>query len=147
MTKDITGDVDQDYWPISIPITVAWGDMDALGHVNNTRFLRWFEDARMEAFRQIGTLELTPAAISGPILARVECVFRSPVRFPDMVTSEIRATDPGADRYTLEHRIVSQQQQRVVALGTSRIVEVNYKTGEKVPLTPEILAALKEICP
>lgn len=138
---------DRDYWPISIPITVGWGDMDALGHVNNTRFLRWFEDARIEAFRRIGTLELKPGTISGPILARVECVFRSPVQHPDQITSEIRANDLGTDRYTLEHRILSKQQQQVVALGSSRIIEVNYQSGEKVPLSEEVVAALEKLCP
>ena len=147
MTTENAGEADkeQDYWPIEIPISVAWGDMDSLGHVNNTRFLRWFEDARIEAFRRIGTLELAPGTASGPILARVECVFRSPVRHPDVITSRIRATDLGTDRYTLEHQILSQQQQQVVALGTSRIIEVDYNTGQKVPLAAEILAALQEI--
>ena len=148
MGNKITGrdHQDQDYWPISIPIVVGWGDMDSLGHVNNTRFLRWFEDARIELFRRIGTLELGPETRSGPILARVECVFRSPVRHPDVIASEIRANDVGTDRYTLEHRILSEQQQQVVALGSSRIIEVDYKTGEKVPLSAEILTALKQLC-
>ena len=29
-------------------IPVLWGDMDAFGHVNNTRFIRWFETAHHE---------------------------------------------------------------------------------------------------
>jgi acyl-CoA thioester hydrolase len=135
----------QDYWPLQIPIVVAWGDMDALGHVNNTRFLRWFEDARFEVFQRIGSRELGPRTGRGPILARVECIFRSPVQHPDTVTSMIRTSDIGTDRYTLEHRLESQQQGKVVALGTSRIVEIDYRTGEKVALSDEVLAKLAKL--
>src|SRR5207244_4749501 len=30
-------------WPSAFEIPVVWGDMDALGHVNNVTYLRWFE--------------------------------------------------------------------------------------------------------
>ena len=134
-----------DYWPLKIPIVVAWGDMDALGHVNNTRFLRWFEDARFEVFQRIGSRELGPDSCSGPILARVECIFRSPVLHPDTITSMIRTADIGTDRYTLEHRLESQQQGKVVALGTSRIVQINYQSGQKVALSRDVLAQLEQL--
>ena len=29
---------------------MRWSDMDAYGHVNNVQYLRFFEDARIEAF-------------------------------------------------------------------------------------------------
>ncbi len=134
-----------DRWPLAIPITVAWGDMDALGHVNNTRFLRWFEDARIEAFRRIGSVDLGSRSDSGPILARLECVFRRPVVHPDTITSMIRASEIGADRYTLEHQLVSADQQQVVAFGTSRMVQVNYRSGEKVPLPAGIIEELEKL--
>jgi len=134
-----------DHWPLEIPIPVAWGDMDALGHVNNTRFLRWFEDARIEAFRRIGSGDLGPSSSSGPILARLECVFRRPVVYPDTVTSMIRASEIGTDRYTLEHQLVSADQQQVVAFGTSRMVQVDYRSGEKVPLSAGIIEELEKL--
>lgn len=33
------------------PITVRWSDMDAYAHVNNVQFLRFFEEARVYAFK------------------------------------------------------------------------------------------------
>ncbi len=41
-------------FPVVLEIPVAWGDMDAMLHVNNTVYLRWFECARMEYFSRIG---------------------------------------------------------------------------------------------
>ena len=127
-------DSSADYWPIKIPLRVTWGDMDALGHVNNTRFIGWFEETR----------SLGPESFSGPILAKVECIFRAPVVFPEELVSFIRVGDIGEDRYTLEHRIDSLTHQRIVALGSSRIVEVEYASGKKIPLADEVRAALKE---
>ncbi len=34
-------------FPLTMRVPVLWGDMDPLGHVNNTRFFRWFESARV----------------------------------------------------------------------------------------------------
>ncbi|WP_051145667.1 acyl-CoA thioesterase [Ornithinimicrobium pekingense] len=33
------------------PITVRWSDMDAYAHVNNVQYLRFFEEARVYAFK------------------------------------------------------------------------------------------------
>lgn len=137
-------DSSEDYWPIKIPLRVTWGDMDALGHVNNTRFIGWFEETRFEAFQRMGCGSLGPESFSGPILAKVECIFRAPVVFPEELVSFIRVGDIGEDRYTLEHRIDSLTHQRIVALGSSRIVEVEYASGKKIPLADEVRAALKE---
>ena len=134
-----------DYWPIEIPLHVTWGDMDALGHANNTRFIGWFEETRFEVFRRIGRGDLGPHSPQGPILAKVECVFRAPVVFPEELVSAIRACDIGEDRYTLEHRITSVTHDRVVAIGSSRIIEVNYASGEKIPLSAEVRSALQKI--
>ena len=35
--------------PVTIRQRVAWGELDALGHVNHTVFLRWFENARFSS--------------------------------------------------------------------------------------------------
>lgn len=34
-------------WPSVVSIPVAWGEMDALGHVNNVAYFRYFETARV----------------------------------------------------------------------------------------------------
>ena len=38
---------------MQVEIVVAWGDMDAYGHVNNAVFLRWFETARIKWFELV----------------------------------------------------------------------------------------------
>ena len=35
------------------PVTVHWGDMDALGHVNNVIFFRYVESGRISYFNEL----------------------------------------------------------------------------------------------
>lgn len=49
---------------IHIPIQLRWGDLDALGHVNNTSMLKLLEEARLRAFwKGDGTEEQPPTAV------------------------------------------------------------------------------------
>ena len=57
----------------------------------------------------------------------------------------IRASEIGTDRYTLEHQLVSADQQQVVAFGASRMVQVDYRSGEKVPLSAGIIEELEKL--
>ncbi len=45
-------------FPINTQIVVAWGEMDALQHVNNVVYFRYFETARIDFFNQINLLTL-----------------------------------------------------------------------------------------
>ncbi len=55
-------------FPVVLAIPVAWGDMDAMGHVNNTVYLRYFESARIAYFERVGFLEEMASSGVGPIL-------------------------------------------------------------------------------
>lgn len=56
-------------WALSTEIRVAWGDMDAFGHVNDTVYLRWFETARIEWLAQSGA----SAPLPDDLRARLGC--------------------------------------------------------------------------
>jgi acyl-CoA thioester hydrolase len=78
-------------FPVSLTIPVAWGDMDAFGHVNNTVYLRWLESARIDYFKKVGLLDRMARDRVGPILARTEIDYRRPVTWPDTVHVEVGA--------------------------------------------------------
>ena len=49
---------------VHVPIHLRWGDLDALGHVNNTSMLKLLEEARLRAFwRGDGVDEAMPTAV------------------------------------------------------------------------------------
>ena len=48
-------------YPVIVDDIVRWGDMDAFGHVNNTVYFRYFEQARIGYFEQVQAMEYMQA--------------------------------------------------------------------------------------
>lgn len=131
-------------YPVRVEVPVAWGDMDALGHVNNTVYLRWFETGRIAYFDRLAGLTARMASEGrGPILARQECDYRLPLSYPDTVTVEVTISSFGRTSFTMEFRIRSAAKGGAVAAqGKGVAVLVHYATGEKVPLGDDLRAAV-----
>ena len=59
-------------YPVVLNQDIIWGDMDAFGHINNSVYFRYFEDARIAYFDQIGVHEHKKQFGVGPILATTQ---------------------------------------------------------------------------
>jgi acyl-CoA thioester hydrolase len=131
--------------PVCIRQAVAWGELDALGHVNHTVFLRWFENVRFAWFERVGIAALMreSAGATGPILAHIRCDYRSPVGFPDTILASARCSKLGRSSATLVNRIWSVQQSAIVAEGEVVIVLRDYRVGRSVAF-PEVTRAAIE---
>lgn len=125
---------DDPRFPVSIEIPVAWGEMDALNHVNNVVYFRYFETVRIEYLRRIGMLDVLSTAGVGPVLAETSARYRRPVTFPDTLRAEARVIELDEHGFTMEYRILSQAQQRVTTEGSARVVMVDFGTGRRAPL-------------
>lgn len=125
-----------------VGVPVAWGEMDAFGHVNNVVYFRYFENARIEYLRQVG---LADSRAVGPILASIQCRFRRPITFPDQLHVGARATEVLEDRFTIEYRLVSERLSEVAAEGTSVVVSYDYRAGHKTLLPLEVLRAIEQL--
>lgn len=125
--------------------------MDALGHVNNVLFFRYLESARVAYIQALGLSslrEIKPADGSAPvgfILQHAQCRFRRPVVYPDTLRVTARLQSMDADRFTLEHEIISESQREVAALGTGTIVTYDYAQGTKVRMPTDIRAAIERL--
>ncbi len=119
-------------YPVSINIPVAWGDMDALGHVNNVVYLRWFESGRVAYFDRLGITGQVAGV--GPILARQEIDYRLPLTYPDTVRVETSITKLGNTSFEMGFRIVSGKTQALASEGRGVCVMFDYTAGRKVPL-------------
>ena len=75
-------------------IPVRWGDMDAYGHVNNTVYFRFFEQARCEWIEHMG-FRVSPEEATGPVIINASCTFLAPVNYPATVIIKMYAGDPG----------------------------------------------------
>ncbi|WP_375056887.1 acyl-CoA thioesterase [Zobellella sp. DQSA1] len=129
---------DEARFPVSIEIPVAWGEMDALNHVNNVVYFRYFETVRIEYLRRIGMLEVLSTEGVGPVLAETSARYRRPVTFPDTLTAQARVSQLDEHGFTMEYRIVSQALQTVTTEGSARVVMVDFGSGRKSPLGEEL---------
>lgn len=125
-------------FPVVIAVDVAWGDMDAYQHVNNTMYFRYAETCRIAYFQTVGFRPGQSEPGVGPILHSVSCRFRIPLTYPDRVLVGTRVMDVGADRLTTEFRIVSLRHDAVAAEGQGIIVSFNYSTQQKGPVPPAV---------
>jgi acyl-CoA thioester hydrolase len=128
--------------PYTVLQPVLWGEMDALGHVNNATYLRWFESVRFLYFEHIGLVAVHREESKGPILAHTAVDFLAPVRFPDEVLLSTKAIHLGRSSFTAEHRVWSIAQDRLVARGTGVIVMFDYGRGGSIPIPEAIRAAI-----
>lgn len=130
-------------YPIQIEQDVAWGEQDSLGHVNNTVFFRYFENARVVHFRAIGVDFPEPGTASvGPILASTRCDFLRPLTFPDHIRVEVGVSRVGNSSFTHAYRIYSQKQAAYVAQGESVTVYFDYRAQRSTPLPEAIRKAI-----
>jgi acyl-CoA thioester hydrolase len=129
-------------YPINTAINVAWGEMDALQHVNNVVYFRYFETARIDFFNQINLLEDLQATSIGPVISENQARYKRPVTFPDTLIVGVSISDIKDDRFMMHYNVFSQSQQAVTTIGSSQVVMFNFKTGQKATLTPQLLDAL-----
>ncbi|MDN3379941.1 MULTISPECIES: thioesterase family protein [unclassified Pseudoalteromonas] len=129
--------------PIHTKINVAWGEMDALQHVNNVVYFRYFETARIDFFNQINLLEDLQTTGIGPVISENNARYKRPVTFPDTVLVGVTISDIQADRFMMHYNVFSQQQNALTTIGSSQVVMFNFKTGKKANLSEPLLAALK----
>jgi acyl-CoA thioester hydrolase len=114
---------------------VAWGDMDAFGHVNNTIYLRYFESARVRYFDAVPEL----AGFQGteiPVLANIACSFKKPVVYPDMLTVKVGVESMGRASLKMTCEMHSPKV-GLAAVAECTIVIINGKTGRSVRI-PEL---------
>jgi len=126
----------------SIEIPIAWGEMDALGHVNNVVFFRYIESARVDFLRKSGSHALRDETGIGFILQFVEMRFRQPLVFPDTVRVDTKLVSIDEDRFTLAHAVVSRKTNDVAAIGRGTIVTFDYAKGAKVAIPGAIRDAI-----
>ena len=128
---------------VTVTIPVAWGEMDALGHVNNIIYFRYFENGRAHYLTRVGFFDVrADQPTIGPILASINCRFRYPLTYPDDVTVGVRVTALGADRFTVQHRVVSRQANVIAAEGEGVIVSYDYGSGQKASLPAAVREAI-----
>jgi acyl-CoA thioester hydrolase len=125
-------------FPVVVEAPVAWGEMDAFQHVNNSVYFRYFESARIAYFERLQFMDLMRTTGVGPILASTQCRFRIPLTYPDTLRIGAKIAEIGDDRFVMHYAIVSQRLQKLAAEGEGVIVSFDYRENRKTAL-PDVI--------
>ena len=117
----------------AIRIPVRWGDMDALGHVNNTVYFRFTEQARIEWLHSLGFADIVDVD-EGPVIINASCTFFRPITYPATVEIRMLIGKPGRSSLPTFYEIRCVGDDTLYAEGASKIVWWNPRTGKSLPL-------------
>ncbi len=130
-----------------LPINVKWGDMDAMRHVNNTRYFYYAESARLDfilkMFPDLSAIgqDRMPEGIA---LAYADCKFKVSLTYPDQVLVGSIVTQIKETEFCISHHMYSTKLACVAAESTARMVYYDFERGERKALSDEMLVTLKQ---
>jgi acyl-CoA thioester hydrolase len=123
-------------------IPIRWGDMDVMGHVNNTIYFRYLEIVRLAWFDAIGC-PANPQG-EGPVIINAFCNFLRQLEYPGEVLAKHYIRNPGRsslDTYVTLERADAPGQ--IYASGGAKMVWVDFPQQKSAPL-PDWLRALAD---
>ncbi|MHB1907575.1 MAG: acyl-CoA thioesterase [Nitrososphaerales archaeon] len=123
---------------------VPFGDVDMMGHVNNAKYLTYFETARTDTLTSLFGNFAT--GDTGLIIARAEIDYKSPARWNDELIVKVRPVSIGNSSFVYEYEITNVKEQKLVATGKSVQVAYDYAKGVSIPIPEKARTLLlKEI--
>jgi len=132
----------------SVVQRVRFGDLDAMQHMNNVEYLRFFETARIDYMRTLMPEHApTKRREFGFIFAECHIAYRSPAHFDEEIRTFIRPAEMKRSSIKLAFEMRAESDGRVVADGWGVLVGYDYVEGraEEIPdpLRDRIAAALQ----
>lgn len=124
-------------------IPIRWGDMDALGHVNNTVYFRYLESARIEWLQAVGPDVYNDT--TGPVVVNAFCNFYKQLTYPGTVRCTLYVSNAGRssfDTWCLLH--LSDDPDTVYAAGGATVVWVDFAQQKSTALPEWVKTLLPE---
>lgn len=120
------------------PIEVRYGDLDPQGHLNNAKYLSYFEQARIHYLIRLGLFQPGQSFLDiGIILAEARVTFLKPVHFGQPIEVCVRVTRLGNKSFEMEYLLRDRQSGEELARGTSIQVAYDYHHGQTIPIPPD----------
>jgi len=117
--------------------------MDAMGHVNNTVYFRYFEIARLDWIYRVGAAA-SPGAGQGPVIVNAFCNFLRQLEFPGDVLVRHYVANPGRSSFDTYLTLERTDEPGVVyAEGGAKTVWSDYAAKKSAPM-PAWFRALLE---
>jgi acyl-CoA thioester hydrolase len=123
-------------------LPIRWGDMDAMGHVNNTIYFRYMEIVRLDWLRSLG-VKLDPT-VEGLVIINAFCTFHKQFEFPGDIRVRMYVSDVGRssfESWALMER--ADQPGTVYASGGATTVWVDFPKQKSLPIPDWLRAHLQ----
>jgi acyl-CoA thioester hydrolase len=118
-------------------IAVRWGDMDAQGHVNNTVYFRYMEQARIEWLQRV-TAPVEAGHAVGSVIVNASCTFIEPIEYPGTVEVRMFIGSPGRSSFESSYELWVGARKH--AEGAAKIVWIDRTTLRSTPLPDDVRA-------
>jgi YbgC/YbaW family acyl-CoA thioester hydrolase len=124
--------------PVSIYI-VRFNDCDPLGHLNNSRYLDYFLNAREDHLREVYGIDLREWAQRGDgfVVHSHEIRYLRPVLYNESITIQSALIAAG-DSWLLVEMLMFDKERQLKAILWTRFTHVNPKTGRKEPISADV---------
>ena len=117
-----------------VVIPIRWGDMDAMGHLNNTLYFRYLEIVRIAWFDELGCAP-NPQG-EGPVIVNAFCNFIRQFEFPGNVLVRTYVGTMGRTSFDTFHEMLrTDDPATVYANGGATIVWVDFPKQKSVPMS------------
>lgn len=115
-------------------IKVRFCETDMSGHINNTSYFVYFEQARTEYLDSLCFYHEGVRAVTADLM----CHFHGEAFFPSTLIVGVRAAKLGNKSIDLEYYVQSKADQKLVATGRGAIVIIDRETNKSTNI-PELL--------
>ena len=117
------------------PIEVRYGDLDPQGHVNNAKFLTYFEQARVQYLIHLGLFSKDQSFLKiGIILAEASVKFHSPLRYGVKAQVGARTTQLGNKSIQMAYDLQDSPGGDLFAEGSAVLVTYDYLAHKTIPI-------------
>ena len=121
-------------------IPIRWGDMDAMGHVNNTVYFRYMEQARIGWFESLVGREAAWKD-TGIVIANASCNFKRALNYPGTVEVCVRVGAPGGSSLPTFYEL--RMESELYADGAATVVFIDMKSQKSKRIPEDIRARLE----
>ncbi|WP_409305950.1 acyl-CoA thioesterase [Peribacillus sp. SCS-155] len=123
-------------------LTVRFCETDALGHINNTSYFIYLEEARIKFFELLGySMDTNEWNF---ILASTKCDFVSQGYFNQILSVKTFVTHVGTKSFEITHEISCTQTGQLIAKGNAVIVYFDFNEQRSKPIPALLREGLEE---
>ena len=128
-----------------IELSVRYGDLDTMGHVNNKVYLSFLEESRIAYYVSVTGLKLKSLDFKS-VVGNINISYKSPIFYGNKLEIYARCIKIGGKSFQLENTIVAineQGEKTIAAQSITTMVSFDGKTGKAAANSPENMTKIR----